>query len=123
MIDDPYMERVEAFHEALREESDADYLDVDGGHIRAERNRLFWASFLGEEVGEVQSALTSGETPDDFEEEVADVLIVAFGIAEAFGFNPLEAFEQKMDKNDRKPKQQDGTGKLPDSARARWDDE
>lgn len=136
---DPYFQRVKRFHDSLREESGADYLSVlaeealdsdvaltndplDGrlADVTAERNRLFWSSFLNEEAGEVAGALTSGETPEDFEEEVADVLIVAFGIAEAFGFDPLEAFADKMDKNETKPKEQDGSGKLPEEARERW---
>lgn len=138
-VHDPYFETVSRFHDSLRRESDADYLAViadgvlnsdvsltndplDGrlAEVIAERNRLFWASFLNEESGEVAGALTSGETPEDFEEEVADVLIVAFGIAEAFGFDPLEAFEAKMEENDTKPKEQNGSGKLPSEARQQW---
>jgi NTP pyrophosphatase (non-canonical NTP hydrolase) len=139
---DPYAGRVERFHDRLRDEGDEDYLTALAGafdrgdlpttadtppvvesalaEATAERNRLFWAAFLAEEAGEVASCLTSGEPPEDFEEEVADVLILCFAIADCFEFDMLEAFNEKMSENEAKPKNQDGTGKLPSGARDQW---
>jgi NTP pyrophosphatase (non-canonical NTP hydrolase) len=141
-VSDPYTLRVERFHRAVREHGDADYLTVLAeafdeddlpvpdtasagvedmmAEVIAERNRLFWAAFLSEETGEVASCLTSGEQPSDFEEEVADVLILTHAIADVFGFDMMAAFHRKMDENDRKPKRQEGTGKLPTEAREQW---
>lgn len=141
-LEDPYTQRVVRFHDALREQGSENYLTVladafDGDelpvtadtppHVEnalaemvAERNRLFWAAFLSEEAGEVASCLTSGEPPENFEEEVADVLILCHAIADCFGFDMLDAFHSKMDENDQKPKRQEGTGKLPGEARDEW---
>lgn len=141
-MEDPYAERVKRFHDEVREAGDEDYLTVladrlgqdnlpvppDTPHeavdyiaeIKAERNRLFWAAFLSEENGEVSSCLTSGDPPEDFREEVADVLVLCHAIADVFGFDMLEAFHEVMDENDEKPKRQEGTGKLPAEARGRW---
>lgn len=141
-MDDPYSSRVKRFHDEVRERGDEDYLTVLAhklgqddlpvppetpppatdllAEVMAERNRLFWASFLAEETGEVASVLTSGEPPDNFREEVADVLVLCHAIADCFGFDMLEAFHEVMDKNDQKPKRQEGTGKLPAEARERW---
>lgn len=144
---DPYFERVEGFHRAVREESSADYLSVrtdlvlEGGtpldqfrevpdearrqyaRVVAERNRLFWATFLNEEAGEVADALSSGQPPDDFKYEVVDVMVVCLAIFECFGWDPLEAFHEVMNENDKKPKRQEGTGKLPAEARDAWERE
>jgi NTP pyrophosphatase (non-canonical NTP hydrolase) len=133
-------DRVDSFHRAIESETDIDYHTTRASHyhrgnlpcddsavaeVLAERNRLFWAAFLNEESGEVASALVSGETPDDFEEEVADVVIVAYGIADAFGFDLEEAVHEKMDENMEKPKSADneGTGKLTADGRGEWREE
>lgn len=138
-----YQRRIAEFHDTLEAESDSDYLTVfanrfDGedlpvpadtpheaesqlAEVIAERNRLFWGSFLGEEVGEVQSALNDGEPPESFRKEVADVVIVAFGIADVFDFSMARAFHEKQDRNEDKPIEQgDGTGKLPNQGREGW---
>lgn len=144
---DPYFSRVRHFHRAVREETDADYLSVtpdlvlesgtplDGyaevpgaareayAQMVAERNRLFWATFLSEETGEVADILSSGLPPEDFFEELADVIVVCLAIFECFGRDPLEAFNRVMNENDDKPKRQEGTGKLPAEARDRWEQE
>lgn len=139
---DPYTARVVEFHRKLRESTNDDYLTVIAerfdhdelpvpaetppeaesmlAEIWAERNRLFWAAFLAEESGEVASCLTDGEDPEDFHEEVADVLILCHAIADCFEFDLMRSFQQKMDENDRKPMVQGGTGKLPDDARDEW---
>lgn len=141
-LEDPYTQRVRRFHDALRERGNENYLTViadafgpgdlpvpaDTPHeaaallaeVTAERNRLFWAAFLAEESGEVASCLTSGEPPADFREEVADVLILCHAIADCFEFDMIQAFHEKMDENDEKPKRQEGTGKLPSEARDEW---
>lgn len=142
---DPYFERVKRFHEEVRKQSTADYLSVrsndvlnagtplDDYHeipdearlqyarVVAERNRLFWATFLNEEAGEVADILSSGGLPEEFEREVVDVLVVCHAIADCFGFNPLEVFGEVMEENEKKPKRQEGTGKLPAEARDRWE--
>ena len=144
MTKQQYSERVEKFHQRLQEESHEDYLaahaedvmecetpvDVyedlpeaarhEYARVVAERNRLFWASFLNEEAGEVAKALNDGQPPEDFEEEVADVLIICFAIADVFGFDMLAAFDAKMSQNEQKPARQDGTGKLPPAAHDEW---
>lgn len=141
---DPYADRVERFHDAVRADGDEDYLTVVANRfddddlpslpstseavadqlaeMKAERNRLFWAAFLAEETGEVASCLTSGEPPENFEDEVGDVMVLAFAIADVFGFEPGEVFDRVMTENEKKPKRQEGTGKLPDEAREGWRD-
>lgn len=142
--DDPYADRVERFHDAVRADGDEDYLTVVAdrfgsedlpsmpstseavedqlAEMKAERNRLFWAAFLAEETGEVASCLTSGEPPENFEDEVGDVMVLAFAIADVFGFDPAGVFDRVMTENEKKPKRQEGTGKLPDEAREGWRD-
>jgi len=137
-----YEDRVREFHDAVREHGDADYLttmadrfehgdlplpedsriecDEAMKEVMAERNRLFWAAFLAEETGEVASCLTSGEPPENFEDEVADVVVLCFAIADVFEFPMGEAFGRVMDDNEDKPKRQEGTGKLPSGARDGW---
>lgn len=139
---DEYEERVERLHDALRENGNGDFLTVLADrfnpedlplpadhHIEsaaameevlAERNRLFWSSFLAEESGEVSSCLNDGEPPEDFREEVADVAILCYAIADVFDFDLGTAFHSKMDENDEKPKRPEGTGKLPAEARGNW---
>lgn len=139
---DHYAERVEAFHGEVRRNGDEDYLTVLAdrfdeddlplpvdsqraseeamAEILAERNRLFWSSFLAEETGEVASCLTSGEPPENFEDEVADVVVLCFAIADCFDFDMADAFGRVMDENEHKPKTQEGTGKLPAEARDEW---
>jgi NTP pyrophosphatase (non-canonical NTP hydrolase) len=139
---DPYRRRVERFHDDLRENGDEDYLTVLAdrfeaedlpvtgdtpvpvadhlAEVYAERNRLFWAAFLAEETGEVASALTSGETAEEFKDEVGDVLVLCFAIADCFDFPMLEVFDRVMDDNEDKPKRQEGTGKLPRESRGEW---
>jgi len=140
--EDHYAGRVRAFHGDVREAGDEDYLTVLAdrlgredlplmpdarieseeamSEILAERNRLFWSSFLAEEAGEVASCLTSGEPPENFEDEVADVLVLCHAIADCFEFSMREAFDRVMDENESKPKTQEGTGKLPGEARDEW---
>jgi len=141
---DPYGRRVRRFHDDLRENGDEDYLTVLAdrfeaedlpvtgdtpvpvadhlAEVYAERNRLFWAAFLAEETGEVASALTSGETAEEFKDEVGDVLVLCFAIADCFDFPMWEVFDRVMDENEDKPKRQEGTGKLPRESRGEWRD-
>jgi NTP pyrophosphatase (non-canonical NTP hydrolase) len=140
--DDVYTRRVREFHEELRSNSPADYLTVlpqyfdpedlptpvETPHeaenilaeVIAERNRLFWSSFLSEECGEVSKCLNDGEPRGNLEKEVADVNVLCHAIADVFEFDLLEVFHDVMDVNDQKPKQQEGTGKLPAEARSQW---
>lgn len=137
-----YQGRVEAFHDEITEHGDADYLTVlpskfeaddlplpvDANveserameEVMAERNRLFWAAFLAEETGEVAKSIISGETPDEFVDEVADVVIICFAMADSYGFDMGEAFDRVMTENEKKPKRQEGTGKLPNKSRREW---
>jgi len=141
-VDDHYADRVRDFHDEVRGTGDEDYLTVLAdrlgredlplmpdarieseeamSEILAERNRLFWSSFLAEETGEVASCLTSGEPPEDFEDEVADVLVLCHAIADCFEFSMRGAFDRVMTDNESKPKTQEGTGKLPSDARDEW---
>jgi len=141
-IDDPYADRVRAFHDEVRERADHDYLTVVAdrfersdlpvpvdtpyeaedvlAEMMAERNRLFWSSFLSEESGEVSKCLNDGEPPEHLQKEVADVVVLCFAIADVFGFDMQKEFHGVMDENDQKPMTQSGTGKLPASARDDW---
>jgi NTP pyrophosphatase (non-canonical NTP hydrolase) len=143
--DRAYAARVASFHDTLREESGEDYLTVraagfDEGslgatpdtpaeavaqmaELKAERNRLFWSSFLSEESGEVSKALNDGESAEAFQDEVVDVMVICFAIADVFGFDIREVFDRVMAENEGKPKSQNGTGKLRAEAREEWRDD
>ena len=74
-----------------------------GSHARV-------ASRANEEMAELLRAITSEQRSEVIMEEVADVVIVLFRLAERLGGNLLDSVESKMKKNRSRVWKRDGTG-------------
>jgi len=94
-----------------REFHDAAGIDHEG----TKEDELLWVSMLTEEVGELAEAVNK-DKGDDIGEELADVVIVAFGMARVCGIDMREEFIEKMEYNLDKSGAKTEGGKVVDDA-------
>jgi NTP pyrophosphatase (non-canonical NTP hydrolase) len=94
-----------------REFHDAAGIDHEG----TKEDELLWVSMLTEEVGELAEAVNK-DKDDDIGEELADVVIVAFGMARVCGIDMREEFIEKMEYNLDKSGAKTEGGKVVDDA-------
>lgn len=94
-----------------REFHDAAGIDHEG----TKEDELLWVSMLTEEVGELAEAVNK-DKEDAIGEELADVVIVAFGMARVCGIDMREEFIEKMEYNVEKSGTKTEGGKVVDDA-------
>jgi NTP pyrophosphatase (non-canonical NTP hydrolase) len=94
-----------------REFHDAAGIDHEG----TKQDQLLWVSMLTEEVGELAEAVNK-DKEDAIGEELADVAIVAFGMARICGIDMREEFTEKMEYNVEKSGAKTEGGKVVDDA-------
>ncbi len=101
---DRYQELTEEFHNAA---------DID--HEGSKEDQLLWISMLTEELGELADAVNK-DRDDIVAEELADVVIVSFGLARILDIDLREEFEEKMMYNMEKSGAKTEGGKVVDDA-------
>lgn len=93
-----------------------DFHDTAGiDHEGTKEDQLLWVSMLTEEVGELAEAVNK-DKDDALGEELADVVIVAFGMARICGIDLREEFVEKMEYNVEKSGTTTEGGKVVDDA-------
>ncbi len=84
-------------------------------HPAPVEDQLLWVSMLTEEVGELAEAVNK-DNDEAVGEELADVAIVAFGMARICGIDMREEFAEKMEYNVEKSGNKTESGKVVDDA-------
>ena len=102
--DDLYKRLTREFHDAA---------GIDGEGTK--EDELLWVSMLTEEVGELAEVVNK-DKDDVLGEELADVAIVAFGMARICGVDMREEFIEKMEYNVEKSGAKTEGGKVVDDA-------
>lgn len=101
---DRYQELTEEFHETAGIE-----------HEGTKQDQLLWVSMLTEELGELADAVN--EDKDELVgEELADLVIVSFGLARVLDIDLRREFEEKMEYNMGKSGAKTEGGKVVDDA-------
>ncbi|MFW5929477.1 MAG: nucleoside triphosphate pyrophosphohydrolase family protein [Halobacteriota archaeon] len=103
---DDYQRLTEEFHDNAG-------IDHDG----TKDDQMLWVSMLTEELGELAEAVNK-DRMDEVGEELADVVIVAFGLARILDVDLREEFEAKMEYNMQKTGAKSEGGKVLDDARS-----
>lgn len=104
---DRYQELTEEFH---------DNAGID--HAGTKEDQLLWISMLTEELGELADAVNDDRDEEALAEELADIVVVSFGMARICGIDLREAFEDVMATNMEKSGSTHDSGKVVDDADA-----
>lgn len=99
------------YKKLTREFHDAAGIDHEG----TKEDELLWVSMLTEEVGELAEAVNK-DKEGAVGEELADIVIVAFGMARVCDIDMREEFVEKMQYNVEKSGAKTEGGKVVDDA-------